>query len=77
MIENIRCVGGYLDNVVVTDHGETFQVLDYTDYAKMAKLPKGDPRLNNSVKYHNYTKRNGEYIHDEDCCELKSIRDFR
>ncbi|AYN58060.1 hypothetical protein HWB90_gp079 [Mycobacterium phage Fowlmouth] len=76
-MSEIRCVGGYLDNVMVPDRGAKMQVLDYLDYQKYANLPKGDPRLNDRVKYHTYTRFGTVYVHDENCCPTKELKDVR
>ena len=83
-MSEIRCVGGYLDNVMVSDHGPHFQVLDYDQYKDVAqqRLPKGHPDLNKTMKYHTYTEHLLDagglvYIHDESCCSTKQLKEFR
>ncbi|AVD99734.1 hypothetical protein HWB51_gp078 [Mycobacterium phage Cuke] len=78
-MSEIRCVGGYLDNVMVVDHGPEFTVLDYDHYKDVAeqRLPKGHPDLDKPMKYHDYTKSQGVYIHNESCCKTRQLKEFR
>jgi len=70
----IRCVGGYLDNVMVPHRGDSFVVLDNDEMRRVGHLPKGHPDMKKPVKYHEYKYRNGVYIHSETCCPTRTIQ---
>lgn len=73
-MSQIRCVGAYMDNVMVPDHGPEIQALDMDEWRRVAKLPRGHSDLQNPVVYHTYKKRDGEYIHASDCCPTIDYR---
>jgi hypothetical protein len=75
-----RCVGGFLDNVRIKSDEKKIHVLNMDAYRAVLRQWEQHPESRDGlksvpIKYCNYTLTGDVYLHDVDCCPLRSLDD--